>query len=201
MGFGKLRVINDDTIAPLGKFEMHSHKDFEIITIPLAGVVTHEDNLGNKGTVGAGEAQAMSAGTGVTHSECNASPTEPLELFQIWIEPRTYGAVPRYSQARFDEANRINKFQVLVSGDAEDGALAIYQNARILRADLGVAVPLRYEVMHKGNDVYILVIEGEVQIEGEQLQRRDAIGISEVEGIQIFGVSHSKILLIEVPSV
>ncbi len=117
MGFGRLRVINDDVIAPLGKFGMHSHHDFEIITIPLVGTVTHEDSLGNIGEVHAGEAQAMSAGTGVVHSEYNASKTEPLSLFQIWIEPNVQGAKPRYTQARFDSVGRKNSWQILVSGD------------------------------------------------------------------------------------
>src|SRR6185369_13889460 len=136
MGFGALRVINDDTIAPLGRFGMHPHADYEIITIPLQGSVTHEDSMGNRGEVGEGEVQAMSAGSGVVHSEYNASSTESLELFQIWIAPNVRDARPRYSQKRFDATGRKNKWQTLVAEDGVGDALAIYQNARIARADL-----------------------------------------------------------------
>ncbi len=199
MGFGRLRVINDDLIAPLGKFEMHPHRDFEIITIPLSGTVTHEDSLGNKGAVHAGEVQAMSAGTGVVHSEYNASRTEPLSLFQIWIEPNVRGAKPRYAQARFDPAGRKNSWQILVSGDGVPGTLPLYQDARIARADIAAGASLRYVMAHRGNGAYVLVIEGEVEVEGEHLSRRDAIGISDADHFSISATSPSSLLLIEVP--
>lgn len=199
MGFGRLRVINDDLIAPLGKFGMHPHGNFEIITIPLAGTVTHEDSMGNKGEVRAGEVQAMSAGTGVVHSEYNASKTEPLSIFQIWIEPKVEDAEPRYAQAHFDPAGRKNAWQVLVSGDGVAGSLPVYQDTRIALADIDAGTSLSYAMAHKENGAYILVIEGEVQVEGETLLRRDAIGISETDGLSISAVSPSSILLIEVP--
>jgi quercetin 2,3-dioxygenase len=199
MGYGKLRVINDDVIAPRGKFEMHSHKDFEIITIPLTGAVTHKDNLGNTGIIGAGEVQAMSAGTGVTHSEENASPTESLTLFQIWIEPKVHGALPRYAQKTFDIADMQNNWQLLVSGDGADGSLPIYQDARIVRADLDAGTMLSYNITHKANGVYVLVIKGEVEVEGERLQMRDAIGISGPETVTVTAAGVARLLLIEVP--
>ena len=201
MGFGRLRVINDDTIAPLGKFGMHAHQDFEIITIPLRGVVTHEDSLGNRGEVRTGEVQAMSAGTGVTHSEENASTTETLDLFQIWIEPRTLGARPRYEQARFDEKGRKNAWQVLVSGDGTPGALPIYADARIARADLEIGKSLDYGIIHPGNGAYVLVVEGDVEIDGERLEKRDAVGISDAVSLCITAHKPSSLLLIEVPMV
>lgn len=200
MGFGALRVINDDHIAPLGKFDMHPHRNFEIITIPLSGAVTHEDNMGNKGTVHAGEVQAMSAGTGVVHSEYNASKTEPLSLFQIWIEPKIQNAPPRYAQARFDSALRKNAWQFLVSGDGTPETLPIYQNARIAWTDMDAKTSLMYTIAHKGNGAYLMVVEGEVEIDGEHLSRRDAIGISETARFSISATTPATVLLIEVPT-
>lgn len=199
MGFGSLRVINDDLIAPLGKFEMHPHRDFEIITIPLIGAVTHEDSLGNKGEIHVGEVQVMSAGTGIVHSEYNASRTESLSLFQIWIEPNVLNAKPRYAQAYFDPLARKNLWQPIVSGDEVPGTLAIYQDARITRADIDPGLSLSYDVAYKGNGIYVLIIEGEVTIEGESLSSRDAIGISEANHILISAVTTASVLVIEVP--
>ncbi len=199
MGFGKLRVINDDIIAPLGKFGMHPHKDFEIITIPLSGMVTHEDSLGNTGVVAAGEVQVMSAGTGVVHSEYNASASESLKLFQIWIEPNVKGATPRYAQKSFGQQARVNTWQLLVAEDGIAGTLPIYQNARLARTDLDAGISLEYRVVHKGNGIYVLVIEGEVEAEGESLYPRDAIGISETDSVSISANSPSSLLLFEVP--
>jgi quercetin 2,3-dioxygenase len=199
MGFGKLRVINDDVIAPLGKFGMHPHADYEIITIPLRGSVTHEDSMGNRGEVGAGEVQAMSAGTGVVHSEYNASRTEPLELFQIWIAPNRQSAAPRYAQKTFDPAERKDKWQLLVAEDGAHGALPIYQDARILRADIDTGASLPYSIAHPDNGAYVLVIEGEVDVAGEHLGRRDALGISDVSEFAVSAVAPSSVLVIEVP--
>jgi len=199
MGFGALRVINDDVIAPLGKFGMHPHQDFEIITIPLSGSVTHEDDMGNKGEVSAGEVQAMSAGTGVVHSEYNASTTEPLTLFQIWIAPKVRGAKPRYAQKKFAASGRNNAWQTLVAEDGVKGALPIYQDACISRADMDPGTTLSYATRHPGNGVYALVIDGEADVLGEHLGRRDAMGISDVDKFSFSTVVPSSILLIEVP--
>jgi quercetin 2,3-dioxygenase len=199
MGFGQLRVLNDDIIAPLGKFGMHPHQDFEIITIPLSGAVTHEDSMGNKGTVRDGEVQTMSAGTGVVHSEFNASATEPLTLFQIWILPMVKGAVPRYAQKKFKADARKNAWQLLVAEDGVKGTLPIYQNARISRALLEPGTTLSYTIAHPGNGAYVLVIDGEVDVVGEHLGRRDALGISDVDQFSLGTVVPSSVLLIEVP--
>lgn len=200
MGFGALRVINDDLIAPLGKFGMHPHRNFEIITIPLSGAVTHEDNMGNKGTVHAGEVQAMSAGTGVVHSEYNASKTEPLSLFQIWIEPNIRNAEPRYAQTRFNLNHRKNTWQIFVSGDGTSGTLPIYQHARIAWADIDSKTSLVYTIAYKGNGAYLMVVEGEVEIDGEHLSKRDAIGISETTHFSISATTPATVLVIEVPT-
>ncbi|MFA7302778.1 MAG: pirin family protein [Candidatus Paceibacterota bacterium] len=199
MGYGTLRVINDDTIAPRGKFDMHSHEDFEITTIPLAGAVTHQDSMGNKGVVSAGEVQTMSAGTGVTHSEENASPTDTLRLFQIWIEPREKGMVPRYAQRAFAPSARRDRWQLLVSADGSGGSLPIYQDARIARADIGLSDTLTYSKFYKHNGVYLLVIEGEVEVVGESLHRRDAIGVAGLDTVEVTALTDAQMLLFEVP--
>lgn len=199
MGFGALRVLNDDWIAPLGKFEMHAHKDFEIITIPLTGAVTHEDSMGNRGVVVAGEVQVMSAGTGIVHSEENASATDPLTLFQIWIEPREKSLASRYAQKAFDVAERKNKWQRLVSSDGADSSLMIYQDACIARADLDAGTTLTYDLTHEGNGVYVLVVDGEVEIDGVRLGARDALGLKETSNVALAAKTDASVILFEVP--
>lgn len=199
MGFGALRVLNDDRIAPLGKFGMHPHENFEIVTIPLRGAVTHEDNLGNVGTVGPDEVQALSAGSGVVHSEGNASETEPLELFQIWITPNVWGAAPRYSQARYAAEDRKNKWQVLASGDGAPGSVPLYQEARIARADLAAEAALSYTPAFPGNGIFLMVITGEVACCDEVLTARDALSVSDVSTVSVTTAVGASVLLIEVP--
>jgi redox-sensitive bicupin YhaK (pirin superfamily) len=199
MGYGALRVINDDWIAPLGKFEMHAHKDFEIVTIPLSGAVTHTDSLGNTGVVQAGEVQVMSAGTGVTHSEENASSTEPLTLFQIWVAPREKDLSPRYAQRAFDPAAAQHAWQTLVSGDGHDGSLQIYQDAVIARASLIAGSELSYTPRHEGSGLYVLVVSGDLLVEGVRLLARDALGLSGVSLLTLSAQAASEVLLFEVP--
>lgn len=194
MGFGALRVINDDTIAPAKGFGTHSHRDMEIVTIVLRGTVTHKDSMGNIGTVPAGDVQVMSAGTGVAHSEYNESATEPLELFQIWIEPSSRGIPPRYEQKSFDFINVEAGMTLLVG----EGALGINQDARISYAVLDKKHPLSY-VIKNGNGVYVFVIDGRPTVSGNQLSRRDALGVSDTDAVDITSEDTAKMLLIDVP--
>ncbi len=198
MGFGKLRVLNDDVIAPGGKFDMHAHKDFEIITIPLSGAVTHEDNLGNRGEVRAGEVQVMSAGTGIVHSEENASTTEPLELFQIWIEPAQKGVAPRYEQRAFMREPS-EDWQWLVSDGSVPDTLAIGQHAKIAHARLESGSSISYPLVEPGQGLYLMVVEGSIEMAGEMLGRRDALGVRDLAEIVITAHSAAEILEIEVP--
>lgn len=198
MGFGALRVLNDDVIAPGGKFDQHGHQNFEIITIPLKGAVTHRDSLGNVGEVRAGEVQVMSAGTGIVHSEYNASLSEPLELFQIWIEPRERGVVPRYEQKTFSPA-RQGEWQCLVSDGSVPGTLMIHQDARIMWADLVPQVPLEYTCAYAGSGIYVMVIEGQVDVGDVALGPRDALGIVGAGKVTLSTKTHAQVLLIEVP--
>lgn len=196
MGFGALRVLNDDTIAPANGFGTHSHRDMEIITIVMKGVVTHKDSMGNIGTVPAGDVQVMSAGTGVAHSEYNDSSHEPLELFQIWIEPKAYELFPRYEQASFD-------FDKLTTGSVQlvgKDALSINQDAGISFAVVEHGQTLSYSIT-EGNGLYIFMIDGEASILDTELGTKDALGVYEEDLILISSKTRGRMLLIEVPMV
>lgn len=193
MGFGALRVLNDDIVAPKTGFDMHAHADFEIVTIVEEGAVTHEDNMGTNAKVGAGEVQVMSAGTGVVHGEFNRE-EEPLKLFQIWIAPHTKGVAPRYDQKAFGIENTLT---LLVSGDGRDGSLMIHQDARIYRGALDAGMSLVHEVP-QGKGVYMFIIGGEATVNGVQLAARDAAAVEEADAV-LEARSPTSFLLIEVP--
>lgn len=194
MGFRSLRVINDDRIAPNSGFGPHGHRDMEIITIVREGAVTHGDSMGNQGTVGAGEVQVMSAGSGIVHSEVNASPDTELTLFQIWIATREKGIAPRYDQRAFPDGT-----QVLVSPTGEEGSLQIMQDAYITRVVLTSGESYTYTLKDATHGVYVLVVEGQVTIGAEELRTRDALSIEEVGQVDIHATSESTLLVMEVP--
>ncbi len=207
MGFGALRVLNDDEIAPARGFGKHGHSNMEIITIPLEGAVTHGDSMGNQGQVRVGEVQIMSAGSGVVHSEENKDPEVGLKLLQIWIETDSQYAniTPRYKQQGFEESERQNAWQLLVSPPNES-PLDIMQNAWIWRARLDPGRKLSYELrtllrskVRSSTGVYIFVIEGVIEGAGEKLERRDALSLREIETLEIVANTASDVLLLEVP--
>ena len=199
MGFGALRVVNDDTIAPGTGFDKHPHKDMEIITIPLAGAVEHLDSTGSHGITPVGSVQVMSAGRHVAHSERNASDTEPLALFQIWIEPKSYGIDPRYDEKAFDPSERNGRWQLLVSNDGREGSLAIHQDAFISFGRFRTADRFDYALRASDNIFFVMVVEGEASIAGSFLGRRDAIGISSVTSFDgVMGMT-GEIMVIEIP--
>ena len=198
MGFGALRVINDDVIEPATGFGMHPHKDMEIITIVTQGAVTHSDDLGNTGLVQAGEVQVMSAGTGVVHSEYNNSPDTPLKLFQIWIEPKSKNIPPRYEQCTF-VAPKPNCIQELVSPIGSKRRLTINQDAFISHVTMTDGASVDYTVKVSGNGVYFFVIDGAFSIADELLGSRDALGVSEAPSVRIQCSSAGTLLCIEVP--
>jgi len=197
--FGLLRVLNDDIVAASKGFGAHPHDNMEIITIPLSGSLQHRDNTGRNEIILSGDVQIMSAGTGIVHSEMNPSPTEVVNLFQIWIFPKERNIKPRYEQKTFEPINRKNKFQVVVSPEQNADSLWINQDAWLSLADLDQKHELTYTRNLEGNGMYIMVIEGNVTIEGEQLNKRDAIGIANASSILIQATENSKILVIEVP--
>lgn len=200
MHFGKLRVLNDDIVAPARGFDIHPHQDMEIITIPLAGSLKHGDNMGNEGVITAGEVQVMSAGSGVWHSEFNASEIEELNLFQIWIFTDERGHEPRYDQKRFAPEGREGKWQLLVSSDGRDESLWIHQNAFISKINSAGLKNIQYKLFDENNGVYFMLIDGKVGIENEMLTKRDAIGLWEIsDDINIEFNEESELLAIEVP--
>ena len=171
----------------------------EIVTIPLKGVLEHKDSMGNIGQIKPGEIQAMSAGTGVTHSEYNGSKTEETKLFQIWVFPKVRNITPRYDQRTFNVADRKNKFQTIVSPEKSENVMWINQDAFFSLGNFETGKVADYKMNLKGNGVYFMLVEGEIEVDGQKLSRRDAIGIWETDKVTIKVNSDSEILAIEVP--
>ena len=199
--FGALRVWNDDTIAPSMGFGKHPHSDMEIVTIPLSGGVLHEDSMGHKGTVMPGEIQVMSAGSGVTHSEFNASSSEPLKLFQIWVFPDRQRVSPRYDQKTIASLLKPDTLCPIVfpRDVAKHDQLWIHQNAYFHWGDFSQDMNYTLSTSSAGQGVYLMVVEGTVAIDGENLERRDALGLWEFDSVDISIKANTKILALEVP--
>jgi redox-sensitive bicupin YhaK (pirin superfamily) len=198
--FGALRVLNDDYVAPGMGFATHPHDNMEIVTIMMDGTLEHQDSMGHKEQLRAGEVQAMSAGTGIQHSERNASHTDPLHLFQIWIFPRAKNTTPRYAQKSFAEAiGSAQDWTVLVSPDGANGSLEIGQDAWFSMARIPAGADRTYEVKNAGNGVYAFVVSGAIEIAGNQLMHRDALGITEASSILTKANEDAQVLFIEVP--
>jgi len=199
--FGMLRVLNDDTIAAGMGFGTHPHDNMEIVTIPLEGGLTHRDSMGNQATVRFGEVQVMSAGTGIQHSEMNASQTEQAKTLQLWIFPEQQNVEPRYDQKGFDLESNRNSFVTIVSPqDKNDGnALWIHQQAYLHLGVFDAGSSVNYDLKIEGNGIYLFLIEGELEINGQTIKERDAFGAVEFETLSIKTKAPSKILIIEVP--
>ncbi|HAT68703.1 MAG: hypothetical protein A2481_00150 [Candidatus Yonathbacteria bacterium RIFOXYC2_FULL_47_9] len=197
MGFGALRVLNDDVIEPHQGFGMHPHANMEIITIVKKGAVSHEDSMGNKYAVPAGDIQVMSAGSGVTHAEFNKG-DEQLALFQIWITPRVIWLPPHYSQQSLGSIQK-NEIELLVSGDPNDDALFINQDAYVFRALCDGGKTLTYALRQPGNGVYIFVVKGSIRVDGTDLGARDALGVWDTDKVEIITQSPAELLVFEVP--
>ena len=199
--FGMLRVLNDDTIAGGTGFGTHGHANMEIITIPLEGGLMHKDSMGNEGVIGFGEVQVMSAGTGVEHSEMNASQKDEAKTLQLWVFPDTENVTPRYDQKSFDIENQINTFVDIVSPkDNNDGnALWVYQKTFFHLGIFDSNTTIKYQVKIPKNGVYLFLIEGEIEVNNQTLKARDAMGINNFESFKIEIIAKSKILLVEVP--
>ena len=198
MNFGVLRVLNDDRVAPGAGFPTHPHDNMEIITIPLSGVLEHKDSMGNTAQIKTGEVQVMSAGTGVTHSEYNASDSEDLKLFQIWIFPNKRDVEPRYDQ-QYISSDLSNEWQQIISPDQDATNMWIHQDAWLSMGQVDLGKSLTYKRKGKETGLYLMVIEGEVNVVDENLKKRDAIGIDSADEISIQASMDSKLLLIEVP--
>ncbi len=200
--FGALRVINDDIVLGGEGFGTHPHDNMEIITIPLYGALEHKDSMGHTEVIKAGEVQVMSAGTGLFHSEYNAAPDKPVNFFQIWIFPNRRGVSPRYDQKSFDFFTVKNQLIPIVSPDteADNGGLWIHQDAWLNTGTFDQDQIIEYSVKKPGNGLYVMVIEGDFEVEGQKLSLRDGLGIRETDTVKIKALSdNSRILLIEVP--
>lgn len=199
--FGLLRVLNDDFIAPSMGFGKHPHDNMEIVTIPLKGALKHKDSMQHEGVIRPGEVQVMSAGSGLEHSELNASASEETNILQLWVFPEKKDVKPRYDQKLFDEAAKTNTFLTVVSpADDNDGnALWIHQQAYFNLGNFSEGSAGSYRLANAEHGVYVFVIEGSIRVADEELHKRDAIGIRELEHIRIESLTDSKLLLIEIP--
>jgi hypothetical protein len=198
--FGLLRVLNDDQVAGGKGFGTHPHENMEIISIPLRGDLEHKDSTGIQRVIKQNDVQVMSAGTGVFHSEYNHSTTEPVEFLQLWIFPKLKNIAPRYDQATFQPADRKNKLQQIVSPLSSSGeGLKINQDAYLSLLELEEGKDLFYEVKAPGNGVYLFLLNGGLNVEGESLDKRDAIGLWDLKGFSVAAAQKSEILFIEVP--
>ena len=195
MGWGRLRVWNDDEIAARSGFPPHPHADMEIITYVRTGAITHEDSMGNRGRTGAGDVQVMSAGTGVRHSEFNLE-GELTTLFQIWIETDRPGAKPAWGQREFPKSDRTGRFSVLASGDDADGALTINADARVLGATLNAGESLTY-ALAEGRRAYLVPAVGAVEVNGMALNARDGAAIVDEAGIVITATADAELVMVD----
>jgi hypothetical protein len=200
--FGALRVLNDDIIQPNGGFGKHPHDNMEIITVPLSGKLVHQDSMGHEQEIKVNEVQVMSAGSGIFHSEFNASQTDECHLLQIWIYPSVKNIKPRYDQKYFDPELAKNNWQFLVSGhDNSNGALPIHQNAKISRLILSSGNNKSYTLSEQSFGSFVFVIKGEIEIENNKLLERDSISIYNTKTFRIKAKRDSHILNIEVPDI
>lgn len=199
MGFGALRVLNDDTIAAGKGFGMHPHDNMEIFTIPLKGDLKHQDSMGNSSIIKSGEVQVMSAGSGIRHSEFNPDKDKSVSLLQIWIYPNKQDATPRYDQIVLDHAGMKNKLLQILSPDPDDEGVWIHQNAWFHLGNLYQNSKHTYKLKTPSNGVYAFVIEGKLQINGQKLSKRDGMGITETASFEIDLLEDTTLLLIEVP--
>lgn len=186
MGFSALRVINDDRVAPGQGFGRHPHRDMEIVTYVLEGALEHKDSMGNGSTIRPGEVQRMSAGTGVQHSEYNASKTEPVHFLQIWVVPDRRGHEPGYEQRAYTEAERRNTLRLVASPDGREGSVTIHQDATIRAALLGEGDAVRYE-LPAGRKAWVHVARGRVTLNGERLDAGDAAAVEEPGALSLTG--------------
>jgi redox-sensitive bicupin YhaK (pirin superfamily) len=193
MGVSALRVINDDKVAAGAGFAPHSHQDMEIISYVKKGTIEHKDSMGNVEQLPPGEFQLMTAGTGVTHSEYNPSPTDALEFLQIWIQPNQLGIEPGYQQKRFEP---LSGLQLIASPDARDGSLLLHQDASLFQLSLQPCATATHTLAAQ-RTAYLHVVSGVVVVEGEQLGEGDGATITETDSIQFEAVESAEALLFD----
>ena len=196
MGWGRIRVWNDDRIAPKSGFPPHPHRDMEIITFVRSGAITHKDSMGNSGRTAAGDVQVMSAGTGVLHAEYNLE-DEDTSIFQIWILPDSAGEAPDWGMREFPRGDRAGRFEVLASGDSEaDGALRIRSDAQILAATLPTGKTATYQTAPSRHQ-YLVATGGRIRVNGREANPRDGIAITGEEQIVVEAIEDCELVLVD----
>lgn len=197
--FGALRVLNDDSVAGGRGFGTHPHDNMEIVSIPLSGALRHNDSMGNEAVIRSGEVQVMSAGTGIYHSEYNHLKDEPAKFLQIWVFPNVKNVTPRYDQITISDIATHNSFYQILSPDPNDQGVWIHQQAWFHLGTFDKGVATEYRFKKPGNGLYVFVLEGEVEVAGQALSRRDGLGITDAKLVQFKATSDARILLMEVP--
>lgn len=194
--FRSLRVMNEDRVAPGQGFGTHPHRDMEIVTYVLEGALEHKDSMGNGEVLRPGEFQRMSAGTGITHSEFNPSPTEPVHLYQIWLFPEQKGIEPGYEQKRFPEAERRNQLRLVASPDAAEGSLKIHHDARIYLAKLDAGKEISH-ALAEGRHAWLQVLRGGVSLNGHALNTSDGAAVSEESSFHVKAEEDAEVMLFD----
>lgn len=197
--FGALRVLNDDTVNGGKGFGRHPHDNMEIISIPLEGTLEHQDSMGNVAVIQPGEIQAMSAGTGIYHTEFNKNENEPVTFLQIWLYPNKLNVAPRYDQQRYSAEGKHNRFLQILSPDPDDEGVFINQNAWFHLGDLESGKTLNYDLKAAGNGLYVFVISGDAEVNGQLLNTRDGYGIWPESTVSFRAVTDTSLLIMEVP--
>ena len=197
--FGTLRVLNDDTIAGGMGFGTHPHDNMEILTIPLEGDLAHKDSMGNSAVIKTGDIQVMSAGTGVEHSEFNPNADLQTKLFQIWLFPKYRDVAPRYQQITLDKSLQKNNFAQILSPNQDDEGVWIHQDAWFYLSDFDNGFSKKLSLKKEGNGFYIMNIEGEIEVNGEKLEKRDALGIWNTNEIEVKATTNARFLVMEIP--
>jgi redox-sensitive bicupin YhaK (pirin superfamily) len=199
MGFGALRVLNDDTVEGGEGFGEHPHDNMEIISIPLKGGLKHQDSMENIAVIIDGDIQVMSAGTGIFHEEHNDDEQVDVQFLQIWVYPNKLNVEPRYDQLTLDKNDRHNKLQQILSPDPNDAGVWIYQNAWFNLGNFDKGLKVDYKLKAKNDGVYVFVIDGSVEINGQVLNTRDGFGIWDTNNFEINILADAELLLMEVP--
>lgn len=199
MHFGVLRVLNDDTVQEGMGFGAHPHDNMEIVSIPLEGDLEHKDSMGNSTVIREGDIQVMSAGTGVTHSEMNHNEDKKVKFLQIWMFPNKRDVTPRYDQVSLKDIKKENEFYQILSPNKDDQGVWVYQDAWFHLGDFSKGNKDEYKIKKKGNGVYIFVLEGEVEVNGETLSRRDGMGVWETDSLSVKAIENARVLLMDVP--
>jgi hypothetical protein len=196
MGFGPLRVINEDRIEPSQGFGTHPHKDMEIVTYIIEGALAHKDSMGNGSVIEAGDVQRMTAGTGVFHSEFNQSEEDPVHLLQIWILPRESSLQPGYEQQHFDREDKLNQWRLVASSDGRESSMTVHQAVDLYASILEAGKELRHEFSadHSG---YLQIVSGSVTANDELLEAGDAVAIRELELLTVLATSNAEMILFD----